>query len=112
MSKIYKNKKIRNEYLRDILYLGIAVQVKVNRKARGLSVAKFAKLSKLSIKDVKSIERGCKRDLLVSDVTNMAKAFNCGSYVGFVSAADILEFGSLSDSHRVIPTFEEETKDD
>ncbi len=87
----------------------LARQVKLNRKARGLTAGKLAKKAGLSAIVVKSIERRKIDNLTIEDLQKIAHVFGCSLDISFKSSsASLTDFLVGENPPAYIPSFEEE----
>ena len=87
----FKDKKFRDEFLFREMGLRVGRQVMLNRKARGMSVAKLASLANIRITHLKSIERGKIARVTLETFFAIAKAFDCALDIRFEKSQSAID---------------------
>lgn len=96
-----------SKMLTKVTFIKAGSQIKINRKHRGMTIPRLAKLAKVTSKRIRAIERGNFYNLKINTLIRIAHAFDLCVDLRFCAVSDACKEANKLPS--VVPTFEEES---
>lgn len=96
-----------NNALMKLTFIKLGLEIKINRKHRGMSVPELAKRAKVTSNRMRKIERGNDYKLKIDTLTRIAQAFDCAYDIIFITTEEKIK--RINEEPLIVPTFTEET---